>query len=136
MGTSNDPTDNHIGSDDAARGDAEEAECTEERCPEGRCPEGDTQAAAGSTKDIVTAQTITPDGGSILGQQDVVIHGTNLRHISRVSFADNDAPRFTSVNSTTLNVVTPGGTADGPVDVVVHTDYGTKSNALTFTYRP
>ncbi|NUL03064.1 IPT/TIG domain-containing protein [Streptomyces lunaelactis] len=82
--------------------------------------------------DVPTIIELAPTSGSTSGGTAVTITGTELATTESVTFDGVTAP-FAVVNSTTLSVVTPPGTA-GAVDVVVNTTGGGVTAAGGFTY--
>ncbi|GGJ62265.1 IPT/TIG domain-containing protein [Streptomyces brasiliensis] len=79
-----------------------------------------------------TITTITPSSGPASGGTALTVTGTNLDSTTSVTFGGAAAP-FAVINTTTLSVVTPSGTA-GAVDVVVTNPAGSATAVGGFTY--
>ena len=81
-----------------------------------------------------TVSSVTPSSGSINGGDSVTITGTNFYGTPTVTFGGTASSSVTLVDSNTLSVTTPAGSA-GAVDVVV-TNPDSQSATLTggFTY--
>lgn len=71
-----------------------------------------------------TVAKVKANKGPAAGGTTVTITGTDLTGASAVSFGSSAASNFTVVSSTTIEAVSPPGTA-GPVDVTVTTPSGT-----------
>ncbi|MFI5877354.1 IPT/TIG domain-containing protein [Streptomyces sp. NPDC051445] len=82
--------------------------------------------------DVPSITTVTPSSGPASGGTNVTITGTSLDSTDSVTFDGAPAP-FSVVNSTTLSVVSPPGTA-GAIDVVVTNAAGSDTAAGAFTY--
>jgi hypothetical protein len=80
-----------------------------------------------------TITTISPNTGSVNGNQTITITGTNLTGTSSVTFGGTAATSVTVSNSTTVTAVTPAKAA-GAVDVVLTTPYNTVTSNNGFTY--
>lgn len=80
-----------------------------------------------------TIGAITPASGSVKGAS-VVITGTNLAHVTGVSFGAVPAASFTSSSETQITAVSPVAKALGPVPITVTTVAGAAASAQKFTY--
>ena len=80
-----------------------------------------------------TVTAIAPSSGPLAGGANVVISGTNFTGASAVTIGGTAATSFTVVNPTTINAVTPAGTA-GARDVAVTTVGGTGTGVGLYTY--
>ena len=97
---------------------------------------GGTGTAAAAYQYITAAPTVTAvnaSSGSSGGGSVVTITGTNFTGATAVTFGGNPATNVTVINSTTINALTPSGTA-GSVAVAVTTPAGTGTGANLFTY--
>lgn len=80
-----------------------------------------------------TITGLTPAAsGPVSGGNTVTIRGSNLNDATAVTFAGNAASSFTALSATTINAVTPPGTA-GTTPVVVTTPAGA-SAGFNYTY--
>ena len=78
---------------------------------------------------------VSPSAGSIGGGETVVISGTGFTEGVTVTFGEKPAGTSTFINSTTVNAVTPAGSA-GKVDIVVtNKDKGRDTLKEGFTYQ-
>jgi hypothetical protein len=79
--------------------------------------------------------SISPDNGPLAGGTIVYLYGQNLNNKLKVYFGNKMAPILTCYDSTKMNVVSPAGSAEGPVDVKV-VDADGRESVLTgaFTY--
>ncbi|KAJ5974732.1 hypothetical protein N7481_011942 [Penicillium waksmanii] len=95
-------------------------------------------SSGGPTYTYTAAPTPTITGltpaasGPVSGGNTVTVSGTNLNSATAVTFAGNAASSFTVLSPTTINVVTPPGTA-GTTPVVVTTPAGA-SPGFNYTY--
>jgi len=81
---------------------------------------------------------ISPDRGSIVGDEPVSILGLQLTRVGSVLFGANEA-QILSVSDTAINVVTPKATPEHPnprgaVDVVVNTAIGSTVKPAGYTF--
>ncbi len=81
---------------------------------------------------IVTDVTVSK--GPLAGGNTVTISGNNFVNGAQVSFGGVAATTVTYVNSTTLTVVVPAGSALGLVSVIVTTPAGSNPANLLYTY--
>ncbi|MEU1850426.1 IPT/TIG domain-containing protein [Streptomyces sp. NPDC019990] len=82
--------------------------------------------------DAPTITSLTPTSGPTSGGTAVTITGTGLDSTESVTFDGAPAP-FSVINTATLSVVTPPGTA-GAADVVVTNPAGSDTATGAFTY--
>jgi large repetitive protein len=80
-----------------------------------------------------TLTGVTPASG--LAGSEVSIAGTNLASAWAVRFGALDGV-VNAATDTSVSATTPVTGTGGPVDVTVHTDYGTPSLAGAFTFSP
>ena len=97
-----------------------------------------TTAVADGNDETIDATTrtitsITPSIGTTAGGTSVTIAGTNLGSTTLVTFGGVAGTSLVNVNSTTVTVTTPAGTA-GAQDVVLSGTSGGQNSAAGFTY--
>ncbi len=81
---------------------------------------------------VACISTVSPDSGSIIGGQPVVIRGANLGHTSSVTFGNVKAV-ITEQTETSITVITPAH-EEGAVDVVVTSGAGSATEIRAYTY--
>jgi IPT/TIG domain len=81
-----------------------------------------------------TISSITPNSGTIYGNQQVGIFGTNLTNPTAVTFGGTASTFISPVNDGQANCYTPARSA-GVVDVALTTIGGTATLPASFTYR-
>jgi hypothetical protein len=86
-----------------------------------------------SAAPIPTISSVIPDEGSVSGGTNVMITGTGFTDATMVTFGGIPAT-FVVISDTEINVITPGGPTEGPVDVVVTTPGGSVTGTGDFTY--
>jgi hypothetical protein len=98
-------------------------------------PNGDVTAAVAYTY-VTNAPTITsytPTSGTVGGGTVVTITGTNLTGTTGVTFGGVAGTGLANINSTTVQVTTPAGTA-GSVPVILDNPNGNVTAAIAYTY--
>lgn len=81
--------------------------------------------------------SITPNSGSISGNNNVVIKGGYFLNVQTVQFNSTNAISFSVVDANTIYAVTPSISGTGPAFVIVNTDAGMSgsiSGTNIFTY--
>lgn len=81
----------------------------------------------------VTLTSVTPNNGTIDGNTNVTLIGTNLDGASVVKFGGNLATGVTVVNSTKVTAITPTHAA-GTVDVVINATQGSATLLNGYSY--
>ena len=84
---------------------------------------------------VPTVTGITPNSGPVAGGTAAVITGTDFGGATAVTIGGTAVTSFTVNSGTSINVVTPAGTA-GPASVEVTTSAGTSAANTLFTYAP